>query len=38
MPILVAIDLVWIATNQTIGTIVKKKYLMIVKKMCVVTG
>ena len=38
MPISVIIDLVWIATNQTIGTNVKKSYLIIVKKKCHVNG
>ena len=38
MPIFVAIVLVWIATNQTIGTNVKKICLIIAKKMCHVTG
>ena len=38
MPIFVAIGLVWIAMNQTIGTNVKKSCLIIVKVMCRVIG
>ena len=38
LPILVALVHVWIATNQTTGTTVKKICVVIVKKMCHLTG